>query len=181
MQRSIRLFLVAYRFCILYFSKKKHKPAKKNYRAMLFNWNGGRIRKFSLFGARNKTTKIVTYPLFPLASSNVALEFGNLWYMQEQRQDSEIHRQHRDMLRIEAEVTEACWRAVASGLEHLVYSAAVDWNTNFRPTSSGESETFLFAVTCKWESADHKSFKASTVVGEIQKSACHKEPSYMYL
>ena len=32
---------------------------------------------------------------------------------------------------------------------HLVYSAEVDWNSNFRPTSSRESETFLFAATCK--------------------------------
>ena len=42
---------------------------------------------------------------------------------------------------------------------HMVYSAEVDWNTNFRPTSSEESETFL-----------------SWLVRQIQKSAWHKEP-----
>ena len=67
--------------------------------------------------------------------------------MQEQGQDPEIHQQHRDMRRIEAKVAQAFWWAVGWGLVHLVYSAEVDCNTNVRPASSGESETFLFAVT----------------------------------
>ena len=69
----------------------------------------------------------------------------NLQYTQEQGQDPEIHWQHRDMQRVEAKVAEACrWWVVWPGLVHLVYSAKVNWITNFRPASSGESETFPF-------------------------------------
>ena len=41
------------------------------------------------------------------------------WYMQEQRQDPEIHRQ-------QSKVAEACWCAVGSGRVHLIYSVEVD-------------------------------------------------------
>ena len=45
---------------------------------------------------------------------------------------------------------------------HLVYSAEVDWNTNFRPASSRESEHISLQLHENGESPDHESFKAST-------------------
>ena len=53
----------------------------------------------------------------------------------------------------------------------------------FRSAFSGESKTFLFAVTCKFESADHKLKRQhiNWLVRQIQKLAWHKEPSCMYI
>ena len=67
--------LVAYRFCIRYFSKTKHKPAKKITGQCCSTEMEFACENSANLEQETKTTKIVTYPLFPLASSTVEIGF----------------------------------------------------------------------------------------------------------
>ena len=60
------------------FLKNEEQPSENNYRAMFFSQEEGHMQKFSWFGAKNKTTKIVTYLLLSLASSFYYRTIG-LW------------------------------------------------------------------------------------------------------
>ena len=69
MQKSTQFFLVAYLFCIWYFSKTKSEPAKKN-TGQCFSTEMRAACKYSAnLEQETETAKIVTYPLFTLASS----------------------------------------------------------------------------------------------------------------
>ena len=71
MQRSTRFFLVAYRYCIHYFSKTKRKPAKKVTGQCCSTEMEVACENSANLEQETKATKIVTYPLFPLASSYI--------------------------------------------------------------------------------------------------------------
>ena len=70
MQRSTLFFLVGYHFCIRYFSKTMRKPAKKITGQCCSTEMEVACENSANLEQETKTTKIVTYPLFPLASSN---------------------------------------------------------------------------------------------------------------
>ena len=70
MQRSALFFLVAYRFCMRYFLKTKRKPAKKITLQCCSTEMEVACENLANLEQETKTTKIVTYPLFPLASLN---------------------------------------------------------------------------------------------------------------
>ena len=65
-----------YRFCILYFSKTKRKPAKKITGQCCLTEMEVACEKSANLEQETKATKIVTYPLFPLASSTIHLSVG---------------------------------------------------------------------------------------------------------
>ena len=73
MQRSTWFFLVAYRFCIRYFSKTKHKPAKKITGQCCSTEMEFACENSANLEQETETTEIVTYPLFPLASSFISI------------------------------------------------------------------------------------------------------------
>ena len=71
MQKSTRCLLVAYFFCLRYFSKTQSNPAKKITGQCFSTEMKAACKNSANLEQETETTKIVTYPLFPLVFSNV--------------------------------------------------------------------------------------------------------------
>ena len=67
--KSTWFFLGAYRFCIRYFLKTKSKPVKKITGQCFSTEMEFACKNSANLEQETETTKIITYPLFPLASS----------------------------------------------------------------------------------------------------------------
>ena len=74
MQKFTQFFLVAYLLCTRYFSKTQCKPAKKRTGQCFSTEVKATCTHSANLERETEITKIVTYPLFPLASSNVSLK-----------------------------------------------------------------------------------------------------------
>ena len=69
MQKYTWFFLVVHHFCIRYFSKTMSKPAKKISGQCFSTEMEVACENSANLEQETETTKIITYPLFPLASS----------------------------------------------------------------------------------------------------------------